>query len=169
MIVEVLHERQADIAAVRSINERAFGGLVEAQIVDRLRGCAGSISLVAIVKSRVVGHIFFTPVEVEGIEAEKAFAGLGPMAVDPDSQRLGIGSALVRRGLRECESLGYGLVVVVGHPEFYPRFGFVPAASKGLRFERDVPAEAFMALELGADTFTGSTGVVKYHPEFWTV
>lgn len=88
------------------------------------------------------------------------------MAVLPECQRQGIGSLLVREGLRECQRIGHEIVVVLGHPEYYPRFGFVPASSKGLRSEYDVPDEVFMVAELTPGALKGRTGLVKYHPEF---
>jgi putative acetyltransferase len=93
-------------------------------------------------------------------------AGLGPMAVLPDRQRRGIGSRLVRAGLDACRHLGYEAVVVVGHPAYYPRFGFSRAGAFGLRFESaEVPDEAFMALELRPGALAGG-GRVLYLPEF---
>ncbi len=92
--------------------------------------------------------------------------GLAPMAVIPSCQRNGIGSALVRAGLDQCRQLGYGAVVVLGHPEYYPRFGFTPAGQFGLRSEYDVPEEVFVALELDAGFLSGASGTVKYDPAF---
>ncbi|MGH8638095.1 MAG: GNAT family N-acetyltransferase, partial [Burkholderiales bacterium] len=92
--------------------------------------------------------------------------GLGPMAVIPYLQRQGIGTRLVRAGLDECSRLGYRAVVVVGHPEFYPRFGFVPARTFGLRSEFDVPDEVFMAVELIPGALASAAGTVRYVPEF---
>jgi putative acetyltransferase len=88
------------------------------------------------------------------------------MAVLPSYQRRGIGSSLLRGALDECRELEYDAVVVIGHPEFYPRFGFGPAKLKGIRCEFDVPDDAFMVLELREDALAGRTGVVKYQPEF---
>lgn len=91
--------------------------------------------------------------------------GLGPMAVAPAFQRRGIGSLLVRAGLQECASRGCDAVVVLGHPEFYPRFRFRPASAFQLRCEFDVPDEAFMALELRPGSIARG-GLVRYRPEF---
>jgi putative acetyltransferase len=93
-------------------------------------------------------------------------AGLGPMAVRPAWQRQGIGSQLVREGLEECWRSGYEAVVVLGHPEYYPRFGFVPASRFGLRCEFEAPDEAFMALELRSGVLSAGGGVVRYASEF---
>jgi putative acetyltransferase len=160
-------EAPEDADGVRAVNELAFGKDDEARLVDSLRGLPGVISLVATEGPRVVGHILFTPVEIAPAPAADAAAGLGPMAVRPDRQRQGIGSALVRAGLRRCRDAGYGLVVVVGHPEYYPRFGFVVAATRNLRCEWTVLREAFMIVEFRPGACPG--GVVKYLPQFGSV
>ena len=88
------------------------------------------------------------------------------MAVVPELQRTGIGSALVRAGLEQCAQLGFGAVVVVGHPAYYPRFGFVSSALVGIGCEYDVPADVFMVVELHAGYLRGAAGTVKYHAAF---
>jgi putative acetyltransferase len=153
----------------------AFGQPQEASLVDALRASAHPhVSLVAVEDGEVVGQIFFSPVSIEPDEtvSKKAVAatgtamGLAPMAVLPQHQNQGIGSQLVREGLQACLRLGCEVVVVLGHPEYYPRFGFVPASRKGLRCEYDVPDEVFMATELVPGALEGVRGLVKYHPEF---
>ena len=173
-MIIVRDEAEADAPAVRQLNELAFGRTEEALLVDALRAAARPhVSLVACEDGEVVGHIFFSPVTIEPDEpvAAKAAAaatamGLAPMAVLPQYQNRGIGSQLVREGLQACLSLGCGVVVVLGHPDYYPRFGFVPASRKGLRCEYDVPDEVFMATELTPGALAGVRGLVKYHPEF---
>ena len=155
-----------DAAAVRDVNQQAFAGPVEARIVDALRGSSGSISLVATVDERVVGHILFTPVAIEPRPADIRVAGLGPMSVRPDLQRLGVGSELVRVGLQTCRRHNYSAVVVVGHPEYYPRFGFRPADTWGLTYVDPVPREVFMATELEPGALAGCAGIVRFRPEF---
>ncbi len=160
-------ETEADHPAVHKVNERAFGRAGEADLVDVLRRNAQpQISLVAEVDGRVVGHIFFSPVSIESEASEFTALGLAPMAVLPEFQNQAIGSELVRRGLEECRSMGHEVVVVVGHPGYYPRFGFVTAKQKGLKCEYDVPDEAFMVAELRAGALAGREGMVKYRPEF---
>ena len=158
-------EAPADQDAVREINEQAFGSPVEARIVDALRGSAGSISLVATNGDRVVGHILFTPVRIEP-PARVRIAGLAPMAVRPGSQRGGIGSRLVRAGLDECRRHGYSAIVVLGHPEYYPRFSFEPAHTRDLKCEFRCAPEAFMVLELEVGALAGHRGLIRYRPEF---
>lgn len=163
--IAVREESPADLPAVREVNERAFGTPLEASIVDALRGSAGSISLVATDGDRVVGHILFTPVTVDS-SGDLRVAGLAPMAVLPEHQRAGIGSRLVRDGLDACHRRGYAAVVVLGHPEYYPRFGFTRADTHGLSCEFPVPPEAFMVLGLQPDALPRLSGTVRYRPEF---
>jgi putative acetyltransferase len=145
----IRREEERDQAGVFRVNELAFGRPGEAQLVDALRkGAQPTISLVAEQASQVVGHIFFSPVTIEAAGGVSMAIGLAPMAVLPDWQRQGIGSQLVRAGLEACQRLGQNVVVVLGHPEFYPKFGFVPAAHFGLRCEYPVPDDVFMVAEL---------------------
>ena len=162
----IRHEASGDANGIRLVNTRAFGRPDEAAIVDALRGAAGAVSLVSVLGDRLVGHILFTPVRIEGIETTHPAVGLAPLAVLPDFQKQGIGSALIRAGLDSCRSLGYGVVVVLGHPEYYPRFGFVPASTAGLGCEFPVPSEAFMLLELQPGALGEARGIVRYAPQF---
>jgi len=132
-------EEQKDWAAVRALNESAFKSSTEASLVDTLRAKAQPvISIVAEEENKVVGHILFSPVSLSDHPRLK-IAGLAPMAVTPKLQRKGIGSALVRTGLEKCKRLGFGAIVVLGHPEYYPRFGFAPSARFGIGCEYAVP------------------------------
>jgi putative acetyltransferase len=145
----------------------AFGQPAEADIVDRLReSCADSVSLVAEDES-VVGAILFTPAVIESPDCAVVGMGLAPLAVTPDRQRQGIGSALVRRGLEILRERGCPFVLVLGHPEYYPRFGFERASAHGLTCPWDgVPDEAFMALVLDSKAMEGASGVARYRDEF---
>ena len=166
-MVELRKESSGDHAAVRRLNELAFERTTEAALVDALRDASSpQLSLVAVEDGQVVGHAFFSPVSIESDGEESTAIALGTMAVMPGWQKRGIGSQLVRYGLEECERLGQHVVVVIGHPGFYPRFGFVPARSKGLRCEYDVPDEAFMVAELTPGALQGREGTVKYPPGF---
>ena len=160
-------ETPEDSTAIRSVNEEAFGGSIEADLVEKLRSRqAYTLSLVAIDGSRVVGHILFSPVTIESRDTGFEALGLGPMAVSPSRQRKGAGSQLVRTGLQECERLGHEIVVVLGHSDYYPRFGFIPAKPRGIACEFEVPDEAWMVLELRENALTGKSGTVKFQPEF---
>lgn len=162
----VRREVPPDFDAVRIVNERAFGQPDEARIVDALRGLADAISLVAVLDNQVVGHILFTPVSIDGTDPRLSASGLAPMAVLPEFQRRGIGSALVHAGLEACRAAGHDLVVVLGHAEYYPKFGFVTAAKHGLRCEYPVPPEVFMVNELRPGSLARARGLVRYRPEF---
>lgn len=163
-------EQPGDEVAIADLNDAAFGGTDESRLIEALRQSGqAAISLVATARNAVVGHILFTPVVVEIPGPAIAAMGLGPMAVAPACQRLGIGSRLVRAGLEACAQRGCKIVVVVGHPNFYPRFGFRPAHMLGLRSEYAVAADVFMAIELVSGALVGRAGLVRYLPEFGTV
>lgn len=144
---------------------RAFPTDAEARLVDALRERAERcISLVAETKpGAVVGQILFTPVE---IGSASCAVGLAPMSVVPELQRRGIGSALVKAGLSACRAAGERAVVVLGHVDYYPRFGFRPASDHGLYYRNPGPEPAFMALELEPNALQGRTGEVRYHEAF---
>jgi len=168
--VRVRAEAPGDGAAVRRVNELAFEGGAEANLVDALRaGGAPLVSLVAEEGGRVVGHILFSPVTVESRGGVWEAFALGPMAVLPERQGLGVGSALVREGLRECLRLGREVVFVLGHADYYPRFGFRPAGPLGVTCEFPSPEENFMVAELRPEALAGRTGLVRYRPEFRNV
>ena len=164
-------EKESDRAAVYRINTAAFETRAEAELVETLRECVQPlVSLVAEVDAAVVGHIMFSPVCVSA-DPRLSLMGLAPMAVAQAYQRQGIGSALVRAGLERCKALACSAVVVLGHPAYYPRFGFLPASWFGLRCEYNVPDEAFMAMELEPGAFErcihgGQRSVVKYYAAF---
>ena len=156
-----------DQEGIREVNRLAFGSDREGSLVDSLRiNARPFISLVAVVDDQVVGHISFSPVSIESPKGTFNAMGLAPMSVKPEYQNQGIGSQLVRAGLDQCARIGETNVVVLGHPRYYPRFGFVPASQKGLRCEYDVPDDTFMVLELAPGSLAGRTGLVRYHPDF---
>lgn len=161
-------EVPADHPAVAALLERAFGGPAEAAIVEALRGrVEPEVSLVALEGGRLAGHAYFSPVRVQDGERASGAIALGPVAVEPELQRSGIGSALVRAGLETCRALGEPVVFVLGHPEYYPRFGFRPAAPLGLRFLSAEYDRAFFVLELEPGALAGRRGEVRYRPEFY--
>ncbi len=160
-------ETPEDIAAIRYVNEQAFGQNEEAELVEKLRNRAAlSLSLIAVQKNEIVGHITFSPVVIESERSSFEAITLAPIAVLPEYQRQGIGGQLARAGLEECRNLGHEIVVVLGHPTYYPRFGFVPTKPKGMSCEFEVPAEAFMVLELREGALAGRGGIVRFQPEF---
>jgi putative acetyltransferase len=161
-------EEAADYAGIREVNLLAFGQPTEADLVEALRReprFCPELSLVAVQNDAVVGHILFSPIQV----GKSAALALAPMAVRPELQRQGIGSELVRAGLGTCARLGHQVVVVVGHPEFYPRFGFVPARPHGIEAPFPVPDEAFMVREISPGGLAGVSGMVIYPAPFSAV
>jgi putative acetyltransferase len=165
----VRDEKERDRTAVHALNASAFETSAEAELVDALREQARPvISLVAEHTDAVVGHIMFSPVSLSG-HTDLKIMGLAPMAVAPEYQRQGIGSALVRAGLDRCKELGFGAVVVLGHPEYYPRFGFSSAKRFDIGCEYEVPEEVFMVMELQPGYLRGNSGIIKYHAAFSNV
>lgn len=165
-LITIRPERSGDIEAIRLVNRQAFETSAEAALVDKLRAKRILIvSLVACDGGEVVGHIAFSPVSLVSAP-NLCGAGLGPMAVLPEKQKSGIGSALVQAGLDKCRELGCDYAVVVGHTEYYPRFGFLPASQFGLRTKWDLPEGVFMAMEFKPGTLGGVSGLVEYQSEF---
>jgi len=166
----IREEQFDDVAAIRRVVHEAFNRPAEAYLVDKLRGNGKfELSLVAELDGKVVGNILFTGVTIEGVDPCPKTLGLAPLAVLSEFQRKGVGSALMRRGLERCREMGHNAIVVVGHPEYYPKFGFLPATRYGLRCEYDVPEDVFMALELRAGALQATRGLVRYQPEFGDV
>jgi putative acetyltransferase len=167
-MIEMRPERPEDRDDVRRINDLAFGQPREGRIIDRLREqCSGILSHVAVVGNRAAGHILFSPVTIDTPSAVIAGMGLGPMAVLPEYQNKGIGSVMVREGLRILREQACPFVAVLGHAGFYPRFGFERASEYGLRCQWEgVPDEAFMVLLLDRAAMQAVSGTVRYREEF---
>jgi len=161
-------ERPEDARAVWTVHEAAFGRPGEAKLVARLRQEARPcISLVAEVAGRVVGHVFFSPVTIEGSRpVVPAAGGLAPVGVLPDEQGRGAGGALIRAGIEASRALGWQLLFVLGNPVYYGRFGFQLAAPHGLHYESPAFDAAFQVQELAAGALARARGWVRYHPAF---
>ncbi len=158
-------EMPRDIDTIREVNERAFSRTDEARLVDALRdGGYVRASLVAEEGGRVVGHILFNELPIVTSGGTVEALALAPLAVVPTHQRRGIGSRLVREGLRACAEAGHRIVVVLGHPEFYPRFGFSAELAGRLRSPFSGPT--FMAIELLTGALEGVEAQVHYPPPF---
>ena len=167
IMLEVRHEAADDLDGIREVNRLAFGQDDEGALVDALRdGGFGVASLVAEDGGRIVGHIYFSHLPIEADDKVVEAAALAPMAVLPDRQRAGIGSALVRAGLEACRAAGIAAVVVLGHPDYYPRFGFSAHAARGLRSPFPGAGDAFMALELVPGALNVGDAVIRYAPPF---
>jgi len=164
LAVLVRDEEPRDHPAVHEVTAAAFGRENEARLVDALREEARPfLSLVAEEDATIVGHVCFSPAVLPGFAGR--LMGLAPLAVLPARQRLGVGSALVRAGLARCRADGVAAVVVLGHREYYRRFGFVPAATFGLTSEYGA-GDSFMVVGILPGTLRGAGGVVRYHPAF---
>jgi putative acetyltransferase len=156
-------ERPGDAAAIHAIHSAAFDTPAEAKLVDRLRASGRlSVSLVAELAGKPVGHIAFSPVTLQHASGG---VGLAPVSVVPELQRAGVGGALVQEGLAACRRAGYKFAVVLGWPEYYPRFGFEIASRRLLANEYGAD-ETFMALELTEGAIPAAGGLVRYAPEF---
>jgi putative acetyltransferase len=167
-LVKVREENptQSEIAAIREVNQRAFGQDQEANIVDALRSHGALLhSFVATLNADVVGHVSYSPASINSLVG----AALGPMAVLPQYQRKGIGSQLIEAGNARLRGEQCPFIIVVGHPDFYPRFGFVRASLSGMRPEWDLPDDVFMVRILDEERMRGVSGLVKYRQEFSTV
>ena len=158
-------ESAADISAIRGVNERAFGSSIEADLVDALRieGYA-RLPLVAVAEGQIVGHVLFSRLPIVTPTGTIDALALAPVAVLPEFQRRGIGSKLIAAGLEQCAAMGEMIVIVLGEPAFYGRFGFSAALAAPL--ECAYACEAFQALELQPRALRGVTGKVEYPPPF---
>jgi len=167
--IVIAEERPEDIDGIRRVNQAAFKGDYEADVVDRLRrNCADILSLVAKDGNHIVGHILFSPAYIVPAEGEAVNGmGLAPLAVQPEFQGQGIGAALSREGMARMKAAGYPFVIVLGHPAYYPRFGFTRASAYGIlsTFE-NVPDDAFMICVFDPAALQGVRGVAHYRPEF---
>jgi putative acetyltransferase len=169
-MITVRIERPEDYPIVRKINTIAFERPNEADLVDALRRRgAALLSLVGEKDGRVVGHILFSPVAIRSGQQEFPAVGLAPMAVLPNYQGHGIGKALVQTGLEQLKQAGHGLVVVLGHKNYYPRFGFRPARPLGIEYQTGIPDEYFLVAELLPGALSGVHGQVHFQPEFSAV
>lgn len=168
-MITIRSEKPEDFQAIYEINKQAFNGESEAKLVNNLRNTNGFIpglSLVALKNDELVGHILFSIIYIKTDTDNVPILALAPMAVLPEYQRSGIGAEMLKKGLKRCKSLRYKAIVVLGHPEYYSSFEFVPAKDKGLKLPFDAPDEAFMVYEITPNSLAGATGVIEYPPEF---
>jgi putative acetyltransferase len=166
--IDIREARREDAPYIARVHELAFGQPNESRLVEAIgRSGVSVISIVATIYDRAVGHILFSPVTIDVPGPRVEAVGLAPLAVLPDFQRRGIGSLLISHGLEAARRRGAHIVVVVGHPGYYQRFGFRPARELGLRSEYPEVGDAFMALELTPAVLEGrGEGLARYRPEF---
>lgn len=161
--ITIRSERPEDKDAVYAVNRAAFGREDEARLVDTMRQAGDlSLSLVALVAGRIVGHVAFSPVTIEHNPKGHMIWGLAPIAVLPDHQRQGVGKALIQEGLTQCRAIGTDAIVLLGHTSYYPRFGFVPTPRYNLQYKGEDFGDAFMILELTEGAAAHLTGRVDY-------
>jgi len=166
--VEIRREQPQDVAAIRNVHDLAFGRPVEGGIVDRLREvCPGCVSFVAVLEGGIAGHVLFSPVVLESDDGRTVIGmGLAPLAVLPEHQGRGIVTELAASGLELVREMACPFVVVLGHPGYYPRFGFERASRYGIRCQWEVPDEVFMVLVESRDAIGGAKGVARYRAEW---
>ena len=169
MEIHIRPELQTEYQLVEKVNRDAFNRDEEANLVQKLRSTPNYIpelSLVACNKNEIIGHIMFTKVRIINEDTEYSSIALGPMSVLPKFQKKHIGSQLVLAGLDAAKELGHPHVIVLGHENYYPKFGFVPAKTFGLLPSFDVPSTYFMARELSKDSLAKIKGFVVYDDVF---
>ncbi|WP_119080333.1 GNAT family N-acetyltransferase [Chitinophaga alhagiae] len=170
MKIDIRAEQEQDIPVVYSLHAAAFGQENEGRLVDLLRQSEHyipALSLVAVLDGAIIGHILFTKLKImTGAGGEVESLALAPVSVTPDLQYAGVGGQLVRHGLEVARELGYGSVIVLGHAQYYPKFGFAPASRWGLTTTYEVPDEVFMAIELQPGALAGAAGRVVYPKAF---
>lgn len=167
--IKIRCETKDDYASIKLVNDLAFGQETESELIAKLRRrreYVSKLSLVALLGDEIIGHILFYPVDIETGSLKHEILSLAPMSVLPDFQNLGIGGELVRKGLAEAMQQGYDAVVVLGHPEYYPRFGFELASKYNIKAPWEVPDEAFMAIELKEGFLQSVSGTVIFPKEF---
>jgi len=174
MEILIRQETKADFDCVYEVVKKAFQNVAhtthdEQNLVVRLRNSTAfipALSLVAVVNDKIVGHILFTKIKIKGDKKEYSSLALAIVSVLPEMQSKGIGEKLILEGHKIVLGLGLNSVIVIGHPGYYPRFGYVPASRFGITVPFDVPDEAFMAYELTVNALSDTKGIVEYPKEF---
>ncbi len=167
MKILIREEKEKDCKKIYEVNKVAFGQEKESKLVDKIRKSENYIpglSLVAETGGRIVGHILFSKMRIIGSSVFETLT-IAPLAVIPDFQRQGIGSALVKEGMKKARELGFDSIILVGHKEYYPRFGFEKASKWNIKCPFTVPEEAFMAIELTEKALEGKAGTIKFSDE----
>jgi putative acetyltransferase len=164
----IRHEEKKDCKDIYEVNRLAFGQENEGKLVDKIRSGSNfvpELSLVAVTGRKIVGHILFSKIKIIGSSVFETLA-LAPMAVIPAFQKQGIGSKLIKKGMSKARELGFDSIIVLGHKDYYPRFGFERASKWGIKCPFEVPDEAFMAIGLTKKALKVKAGTVEYPEEF---
>ena len=173
--VNILKENSFYHNWVIQLTEKAFETLEisehnEGQLVEKLRKAPtfiDELSLVAELNGQVVGHILFTPIVIENGTQQFQSLILAPVSVLPEYQKMGIGGQLIRAGHQRSKELGFQSAILLGHPEYYPRFGYKPASTYGIKTQIPLPSDdVFMAIEITEGGLAGVSGMVIFPPEF---
>jgi putative acetyltransferase len=169
MKVKLRHETIHDYIGIKTVNDLAFDQPNEGLLIEKLRlnpGFNYKLSIVAEVDGRIVVHILFFPIKIHGDLNIYDSLALAPISVIPAMQNKGIGGQLIKEGLRIAKLLGFNSVIVLGHKDYYPKFGFSPAIQWNIKAPFDLPEGVFMAIELKKDGLKDVSGIVEYPNEF---
>ena len=162
--ITIRPERPSDVQAIHDLVRDAFGRELEAELVSKLRESAGylpDLSLVALRDGQIIGHIMITELDYQSDAGSRVQTTiLAPLAVLPSHQNQGIGGALSRAALELTTKAGYRSMILVGHPTYYPQFGFRPASAWGIRYATAIPDDVFMAIELAPGALANAAGTV---------
>nr|QNO42528.1 hypothetical protein MMHALIEK_00003 [Methanosarcinales archaeon ANME-2c ERB4] len=168
MNTTIRKEEEKDHKQIYEVNKLAFQQENESKLIEKIRKSENFIlelSIVAEIDNRIVGHILFSKIKIIGDSDYESLA-LAPMAVIPEFQKRGIGSELIKKGIDKAKELGFDSIIVLGHKEYYPKFGFQRASKWDMKCPFEVPDGVFMAIELTEKAFEGKAGTVKYPDEF---
>lgn len=167
-MISIREEKKTDLNPIKQINDLAFGQAQEGNVIDKIRDSESPIlSLVAEIDNTVVGHIFYSLAEIESHEKKIIGMGLAPMAVLPKHQNRGIGKRLINESIALLKEKETPFIIVLGHEDYYPKFGFELASKYGIKCQWDgVPDEAFMIMILDRKKMLNVHGVAKYRDEW---
>lgn len=171
MNILVRKEEEKDYKKIYEVNKLAFGQENESKLIEKIRkgkNFIPDLSLVAEIGNKIVGHIMFSKIIIVGSSVFETLA-LAPMAVIPAFQKQGIGSELIKKGMAKAKEIGFDSIIVLGHRDYYPKFGFERASKWNIKCPFEFPDEAFMAIELTEKALENKAGTVKYPNEFLEV
>ncbi len=171
----IRQEKTADYQIVFNLIKKAFetetmSNHTEPFLVERLRKTAAFIpelSLVAELNEQIVGHILLTKIKIKGDTSEHESLALAPVSVLPSHQRKGIGTALIQKAHEVAKALDFHSIVLIGHENYYPKFGYKKAADFGITFPFAAPSKNCMAIELVENGLKNVNGLVEYPKAFF--